>query len=62
MSKKKEILGFTPGELKKSALLLVVHQDGSYDYLSTRTLTDVQKALEAILRDVKTEIEETGDF
>lgn len=58
----KRILGFKPKSLQAASLLIVVHEDGSYDYITNRTLGDVQRALEVITRDVKTEIEERGDF
>lgn len=44
-------------ELEEAELLVVVHPDGSYSYATTRPLGDVQRALEAILVDVKTEAE-----
>ena len=58
----KRILGFKKSELAQAALLVVVHEDGTYDYISTRTLGEVVKETEAILADLKAEQEKDGDF
>lgn len=58
----KQILGFKKSELEAAALLVVVHEDGSYDYVSTRTLAEVTRAVENILAILKAQQERVGGF
>jgi hypothetical protein len=57
----KLISGFKKKQLRDAAILVVVSEEGTYDYLATRSLHEVVLALQNIIRDLEQHLDQEGE-